>query len=189
MSLQQLVDTYIKRPLSGSEINKLIGKNPVVYENLKDYKSLEALCGNHQYAIVLYQVSSKTDGHFVAMGVNFKGEPFFFDPYGFKPVQVKQRSTYDEALPDYITPMLEAYAQKSGKPVVYNTTDFQSKSGGVADCGRHSSLACLFSKQMTFDNMRELYFSNKATWLNGDHISTVLTLLALNDFGKFYKQH
>ena len=72
------------------------------------------------------------------------------------------------------------------KQVERNKTDFQSKAGGVADCGRHSSLACLLLRHLTFRELEELYFTNNDTWLKGDHVATILTLLTLDDIGKYY---
>jgi hypothetical protein len=132
------------------------------------------------------QVSTKTDGHFVALGINGIGNPYFFDPYGMSFIQVQQLSTYDKKLPDFITPLLEDYAQRNNKQVERNTVDFQSKSGGIADCGRHSSLACLLLRHLTFKEMHELYFTNNDTWLKGDNVATILTLLSLEDISKYY---
>ena len=186
MSLQKLVETYIRKPLNGDEIHRLTGKPPILYQDLKKFKRLEDLIGKQGYQVILMQVSNKTDGHFVALGINVIGNPYFFDPYGMSFIQVQQLSTYDEKLPDFITPLLEDYAQRHNKQVERNKTDYQSKAGGVADCGRHSSLACLLLRHLTFKELEELYFTNTDTWLKGDHVATILTLLSLDDIGRFY---
>jgi hypothetical protein len=62
------------------------------------------------------------------------------------------------------------------------------KSGNVADCGRHSSVACLLLRNLTFREMEELYFTNTNGWLRGDNIATILTLMSLNDIGLYYKK-
>lgn len=186
MSLQKLVETYVRKPLSGTEIHRLTGKPPILYENLAKFKRLEDILGKEGYQVVLMQVSTQTDGHFVAIGINAVGNPYFFDPYGMSFIKVQQLSTYDEKLPDYITPLLEDYAKRNNKQVENNTVDYQSKSGNVADCGRHSSLACLLLRHITFKELQELYFTNTDTWLKGDHVATILTLLALDDISRYY---
>lgn len=186
MSLQRLVETYIKKPLSGIEIQRLTGKPPILYEDLAKYKRFEDLIGKQGYQIILMQVSSKTDGHYIALGINVVGNPYFFDPYGMSNIEVQQLSTYDKKLPDFITPLLQDYADRHDKKVERNTVDFQTRSGNVADCGRHSSLACLLLRHLTYKELNELYFTNQDTWLKGDHVATILTLLALDDIGKYY---
>jgi hypothetical protein len=192
MSLQNLVAEYIRTPLTGDEINTLVGCQPILYSDLKNYKKLEDVLQHtgKPYAIILYQTSSYTNGHYNAIGVNFQGDAFSFDPYGFTEIETKQNTPYDEKLPNYVTPMLEDYVKRHpGKKVVINKVDFQSKAGGVADCGRHASLAALFSKSMTFEQMQRLYFTNTDPYLKGDVVATILTLMSLNDIGKWYKSH
>lgn len=191
MSLQNIVAEYIKKPLSGQEIKRLTGVSPILYSDLAKYKKLEDVLAVYgkPYAIILYQVSSKTDGHYNAIGVNFEGQPFQFDPYGFPDIKIQQLSPYDEKLPDYITPLLEDYANRKNKQMIINKVDFQSKSKGVADCGRHAGLACIFSQFMTFKDMAQLYFHNQASYLTGDNVATLLTLMCLDDIGKYYKNH
>ena len=188
MSLQKLVETYIRIPLNGNEIEKLIGRAPILYENLSKYKKLEDLIDGFGYAVILMQVSTQTSGHYVAIGINAVGNSYYFDPYGFSNVETQQLSTYDKKLPNYITPLLEDYKQRHPKTIVErNTVDFQRKSGNVADCGRHSALACLLLRHLTFRELNELYFTNNDGWLTGDNISTLLTLLSLDDIRKYYK--
>jgi hypothetical protein len=191
MSLQNIVAEYIKKPLSGQEIQRLTGVFPILYSDLANYKKLEDVLAVHNkpYAIILYQVSSKTDGHYNAIGVNFEGNPFQFDPYGFPDIKIQQLSPYDKKLPDYITPLLEDYARRKNKKVFINNVDYQSKSGDIADCGRHSGLACIFSQFMKFDDMYQLYFHNASSYLKGDNVATILTLMCLDDIGAYYKNH
>jgi len=41
MSLQRIVEYFIKRPLSGKEIQRLTGSYPIYYSDLGKYKTLE----------------------------------------------------------------------------------------------------------------------------------------------------
>lgn len=191
MSLQKIVDFYKKKALTGQEIKILCGVEPIVYSDLGKYKTLEDLLAKtgKPYAIILYQVSSYSDGHYNCIGINYEGNPFEFDPYGYTETKIKQYATYDQKLPDYITPLLEDYAHRKNKKMVINYTDFQNKSGNIADCGRHSGLAAIFSQSMSFKDMADLYFTNADSWLSGDNVATVLTLLSLKDIGKWYREN
>jgi len=191
MSLEKLVAEYIKTPLSGNEIYRLCGVQPILYSELSNYKTLEQLLAKTKkpYAIILYQTSSKTDGHYNCIGVNGDGCPYHFDPYGFPDTKIQQLAPYDKKLPNYIDPLLEAYAKKHNKQYQVNTIDFQSKGGGTADCGRWSGLCAILSQFMSFKQMGELFFNNQSSYLRGDNVATLLTLLSLDDIGKYYKNH
>ena len=194
MSLQRIVEYFIKRPLSGKEIQRLTGSYPIYYSDLGKYKTLEELlkATGKPYAIILYQTSSKSDGHFNCIGTSPDGNCWHFDPYGYTDEQVRQYTPYDNSLklPDYISALCNDYAQRHNVKFLENTTDFQARSGNVADCGRHCAVWCLLSQTgMTFDNLRELYFTNADGFLKGDHVATILTLMALGDIGKWYEEN
>ena len=181
MSLQELVNKYMSTPLSGAEIFKLTGVYPILYSDLNKYKTLEQLLGSKKYCIILYQTSSKTSGHYNAIGINGNGDPYQFDPYGYPDIKIQQLSQFDKKLPDYITPLLEDYANRKNKKVILNNIDFQSKAGNIADCGRWSGIACLLTKRFSFEEIANLFLHNLDRQINGDFGVTVITLLALND--------
>jgi hypothetical protein len=191
MSIQNLTEYFIKQPLTGEEIARLVGAPPIPYSNLLKYKRLEDIL-NHTgkpYAIILYQIS-QFDGHFVMLGVDFMGRPTFGDPYGYTPKYIEDLPIlkYDRPYGDLITPLLEDYARRHNKQVNINTKDFQRKASGVADCGRISSLFALFTQHATFQEIERLFFSNADPWLRMDHIATMLTLLSLSNLREYFNK-
>lgn len=190
MSLQKIVEYYIKKPLSGEEIQKLTGVYPIVYSELSKYKTLEQLLEKTKkpYAIILFQTSSYSDGHYNSIGINFEGNPFEFDSYGYTEQEIKELAAFDKKLPAYITPLLEDYARRKNKKVLRNYTDYQSKMGNVADCGRYAGLSALLSQHLTFKEIEELLTTNADPFLKPDNVVTMLTLLSLKDIGDYYKK-
>jgi hypothetical protein len=183
MSLERVVSHFKTGDLSGEEILKLIGKPPVLYSDLKHYKSLDALLGKHNYCVILYQTSSRTTGHFVAISRNDEtGKVRFADSYGLYPDGELQYTEFDKVLPKYLTRLLE------GVDFEYNTIDYQSKRGAIATCGRHSSLFCLF-RNLSLQAIQEMYRTNKSTFLQDtDNVVVLLTLVGLKDIPQYLEK-
>jgi hypothetical protein len=179
MSLENIVKYFSKRDLSGDEIQRLIGKPPVMYSDLPKYKTLEQLLGKERYCIILYQTSSKTNGHFVAITAYDNGTVSYRESYGYNPIQVKELCAYDDAMPRYIVELLAPYE------VEYNRFDFQQKGKGISTCGRWSSIFCRMRNVPLRDLVR-MVSTNKSEFLSDyDNIATVMTLLSLNDISLF----
>lgn len=183
MSLERIVQHFKMSDLSGFEIEKLIGKPPVLYSDLKKYKSLDALLGKHNYAVILYQTSSKTTGHFVAITRNDEtGKVRFCDSYGIYPDGEIQYTEYDKVLPKYLTALLKDVDFE------YNTIDYQSKKSGVSTCGRFSSLFCIF-RNLSLQAIQEMYKTNKSAFLQDvDNIVVMLTLVGLKDIQQYLQK-
>ncbi len=180
MSLEQMALYYKDRDLDGQEIQTLIGKQPIMYSDLAQYQTLGQLLGKENYVIVMYQTSSKTTGHFVAITRNdTTGKVRYNDPYGIpNPDKELQFTPYDQKLPKYLTKLLQGVDYES------NTVDYQ---GGkkVSDCGRWSSLFCML-RNMTSQQVQRLFKTNGSGFLgNSDNCAVLLTLLSLNDLVKF----
>jgi len=179
MSLENIVKYFNKRDLTGDEIERLIGKPPVIYSDLVKYKTLEELLGKERYCIILYQTSSKTNGHFVAITAYDNGIVSYRESYGYNPIQVKELCAYDDAMPRYIVQLLAPYQ------VEYNTFDFQQKGKGISTCGRWSSIFCRMRNVPLRDLIR-MVSTNKSEFLSDyDNIATVLTLLSLGDVSQY----
>ena len=177
MSLQRIVEHYKMRDMSGKEIQNLIGKPPVLYSDLKNYKSLNALLGKENYAIILYQTSSKTEGHFVAITRNdYTGKVRYADSYGIRTPDMEiQFTPYDKQLPRYLTQLLDGVDYES------NTVDYQSKKTGVSTCGRWSSLFCAF-RNIPLASITEMMKMNQDSFLKDtDNIAVLLTLMGLDN--------
>ena len=180
MSLEDYTRYFVKRDLSGDEIAKLIGREPVLYSDLKKYSSISQLLGKFGYVVILYQKTG-FDGHYVALFEDKDGNLNFQDSYGFKPdVPINMKLLpYDEPLPRYLTMLLE----KSARKLIVNNYDYQSRKPNTADCGRHACLRIRL-RNLSNDQYRTLLTHNKSPFLNSDNCVTMLTLLSLNDFQK-----
>ena len=179
MSLENIVQYFNKRDLTGDEIQRLIGKPPITFSDLAKYKSLAEVLGPEKYCIILYQTSSKTDGHFVAITQYDNGVVSYRESYGYNPLQVKNLCPYDDPLPGYVVQLL------AGHQVEYNRFDFQQKNKSVSTCGRWASIFCRM-RQVPLRNVVELITMNKSSFLSDyDNIATLLTLLSLNDITEY----
>jgi hypothetical protein len=180
MSLEQVVKYFNMRDLTGEEIQNLTGKPPVMYSDLPKYKTLDALLGKEKHSIILYQTSSKTTGHFVAITANdYDGTIRYCESYGYSPEQVRTMTPFDDPFPTYIINLLAPYK------VEYNKFDFQAKKKGVSTCGRWASIFCRL-RNVPLSRIIQMVSTNKSEFLRDyDNIATILTLLGLDDIETF----
>lgn len=180
MSLERIVEHFKKTDLSGDDIETLVGKPVVLYSDLGKYKSITQLLGKEKYVVILYQTSSYTSGHYIAITQNDSGKIRYCDSYGIKnPLTELQFTPYDKVLPKYLDKLLGGIDYES------NTTDYQSKTPTISTCGRWASLFCKF-RNLTLVQIRELFTANKSAYLNdSDNASVLLTLLALKDITSY----
>jgi hypothetical protein len=181
MSLETSVNYFKKQDLNGEEIIKLTNKAPVLYSDLAKYKTIDDLLGKEGYVIILYQTSSKTTGHFVAITRNDKtGRIRYADSYAIRnPDAEIQYTPYDQSLPKYLSALLEGTNFES------NTVDYQSSQKGVSTCGRWSSIFCLL-RNCELSQISTFFKGNKGGFLqNSDNCATLITMWALNDITQF----
>ena len=183
MSFEEIVKWNITKALSGEQIKELIGKEPIPFSKLKNYKSLNQVLGNEGYTVIFYE-QSQYEGHYVALFLDGNGVLNYMDPYGFQPLEVKSKVAYDEYLPNYLTDLIKA----NGRNIIISNTDYQAKVAGVADCGRH---ACCRIKLRHLSNKQyeTLLLTSKIPILKPDFIVTAMTLLCLKgDILNFYNK-
>ena len=183
MSFQRIVEYYMLQDLDGDSIERLIGKQPILYEDLKKYKSLSDLCPrNSNFQVILYE-ELEYSGHYVALIVDYDNRIVnFFDSYGLYPDKENQYLAYNNKLPRYLTNLL----QSSGFTIVFNKIDYQSKKNTkVSTCGRWSCCRILL-KHLTNEQFEKIFIGNKNGWLTPDIIVTCISLLGLNDFNNFF---
>ena len=175
MSLQQMTSYYKTRDLNGDEIFKLIKKYPVLYSDLSKYPNLNSLLGPEGYVVVLYQTSSISTGHFVAITRNDNtGRIAYRDSYGIPtPDKEIQFTPYDQKLPKYLTKLLTGVDYES------NTVDYQGGKN-ISDCGRWACLGCLF-RNFSVRDFQNLFKSNTGYLSDSDNCATIMTLLSLDN--------
>jgi hypothetical protein len=135
-------------PLSDDDIRKVLGNDIKIwnYPQLKNLNDINEMFDEKGRAILLYPNISPTSGHWTAL-LNKKDSIETFDPYG-DPPDTEQKGgmskTRLEAL-DIERPDLTKLLRSSGKPVYYNTHQFQKESPSVATCGRHCCVRLLYA--------------------------------------------
>jgi len=184
MSLQSIVDFYKTTDLNGQNIYKLINRFPVLYSNLNQYKNIKELLSDEPFVVILYQTSSKTNGHFVSLYAD-ESNIYFFDSYGLYPDSEKQYTKYDRPLPNFLTNLIK----EDGRNLIWNKIDFQNKKNNrISTCGRWSCLRILL-RHLTNQQFERIFTTNKSNYLNDyDNIATLLTLTGLDDFDAFYNK-
>lgn len=179
---EQVVQHYVKQDLTGDDIARLIGKAPLLYRDLKGVRSAKELLGKEGYAIILYETSSRTSGHWVALYERFDGVLCFADSYGLKYDTEQQYAAYTAQLPRYLTAIIEG----SGMKVEYNKVDYQNKSSRISTCGRYASFFCLFGQHMKFDEIQSFLARNQDAFLTPDNIVTLCTLWGLGEIRHYF---
>lgn len=183
MSLESIVFHFKKRDLSGDEIENLTGKYPILYSDLAKYSSLTSLLGKHNYAVILYQTSSKTTGHFVSISFNSETNTIrFSDSYGFPMDSEIQYADFDKPLPRYLTLLVQKHMSNNPScKFEFQSHDYQSKNSVISTCGRYSSLFSLFYK-IPLNKIHQLFRDNQSAFLSDpDNVATLLTLVGLNN--------
>lgn len=182
-SLQNLVDLYKPKFTSGEEIKILTGRPPVLYSDLKNYKSVKELLGTFKFVVILYQVSSINNGHFVCLCESDSGVLSYKDSYGIKwDTEQALGAKYDRALPRYLTKLIE----KDGRICEWNSYDYQKKISTVGDCGRWSSVFSLW-RNLSSQEIRTLLTTNSNAYLNDtDNAIVLLTLLPLANVREYF---
>jgi len=179
---EKVVEFYKTRDLSGEDIQHLINKAPVLYRDLAKFKSMNQLLGEEGYAVILYETSSRTDGHWVAIYNRFDGKLCFADSYGLKPDTEQQYAEYTDKLPRYLTQLIES----SEREIDYNKVDYQNKASRIATCGRYATFFCLFGSHMTFPEIQTFLSRNQDAFLTPDNIVCLCTLWGLREIRHFF---
>jgi hypothetical protein len=141
------IDEVKDYPLSDGDIRQILGSDIKImtYPDLGKLKSADQMFDAKGRCILLFLTSSPTEGHWCCL-LNKKKGIEFFDPYGERPGEIldelpKERLDALDQNQPYLTKLLRA----SGKPVFYNTHEFQKDKANVNTCGRHCVVRCLYA--------------------------------------------
>ena len=134
--------------LSDADIRKILGNDIKIwnYPQLKELSSIDELFDTKGRAILLFPNISPTAGHWTCL-INRPNKIEFFDSYGDAP-DTEQRGGLSRSRLEQLDiekPDLTRLLRASGKPVYYNTHQFQKESGNVATCGRHATVRLLYA--------------------------------------------
>ena len=134
--------------LSDSDIRDILGDISIItYPELAQMESIDECFDSKGRCILLFLTSSPTSGHWCCM-LNKKDKIVFFDPYGDAPE--KQKEGANPALleqMDQRQPHLTDLMRASGRPVYYNTYDYQKEGYDVNTCGRWCVARCLYASK------------------------------------------
>ena len=134
-------------PLSDEDIRKVVGGDVKIwnYRDLEGLQNIEQMFDDKGRAILLYPNAGPNTGHWVCL--IHRGDSIeFFDPYGEAPEEQKDGLSEQRLEAFGIdTPELIRLLKGSGKPVYYNTHQFQSLKNSIATCGRHCAVRLLYS--------------------------------------------
>lgn len=180
-NLESMVLKYKMLDLTGDEIQRLTGKAPILFSDLSKFKTIDQVLGEENHVVILYQTSSYTTGHYVAITRNdITGKIRYCDPYGISsPLKEIQYTEFDQALPNYLQNLLGGINYEA------NTTDFQSWRAGVSTCGRYAGLFCKL-RNLSLLQIDYVLKRNSGFLSNPDNVATILTLMSLDDIAKYY---
>jgi hypothetical protein len=185
--IENIVEYYSKRDLSGDEIKKMIDKEPILYSDLKNYTFNKLLSGAGDYQVILLQTKAINIGHYVAVFISPDDKNiYYYDSYGLgNPDTYKNYTPYDKQLPDYLSNLLASDPRK--RQLIVNNKDMQSWSRQSSTCGRWSSLRILY-KTLNNDEFDALFVGNKGFLSRADYVATILTLNGLDDIQEYYEK-
>jgi hypothetical protein len=164
--MEELVSHFVKRPLSGEDLLKLVDGKAALYTNneLKRFDTINQALGRHKALFILYE-KEKNTGHWVVVFRN--GDTVeYFDPYGYR---IDYPITKFGGYP-HLSEMLSDHVKKGGT-VMYNKERLQKLSKDISSCGRHCALR-LILRDMPLDKYQRL-FRDK-----GDMYVTLMTMFA-----------
>jgi hypothetical protein len=185
MSFQDITNFYIRQDLTGDDLVKLTGKQPIVYSQLKNYTSVEQLLGKEGFVVILYETSSRTSGHWTSLSITFEGKLRFCDSYGLYPDDEDQYASTNALLPKYLTALIN----KSTLNFEYNQVDYQRKSSSVSTCGRYAAFFSTTAREMTLAEVKAFLTGNASSILNPDFIVTAYTMHTLREIRGYFEKN
>lgn len=132
-------------PLSDEDVRIILGRDVsiVLYPDLANMESIDECFDSKGRCVLLFLTSSPTSGHWCCL-LKKKDGIHFFDPYGEAPEEQKEGAS--PALLEQMNerqPHLVHLLKASGRPVFYNTHDFQKEDSHVNTCGRWCVVRCM----------------------------------------------
>lgn len=106
----------------------------LIYDDLKKYESIESLLPEDKsYVVLLYPVSSKTNGHYACL-YRLNDIFYYLDSYGMKVDKPLQFSEKFKNTPKILTQLFN----ESTFPIYVNRTRFQNlRNKNIASCGSY----------------------------------------------------
>lgn len=176
MSLIEFLKKGEEVELTGADIINITNgaANVMKYDDLDQFDNIDQLFEKVPAVVILYEVQSSTQGHWVALIKHSSSQLEFFDSYGFAPDQeIKFSSYYLRTHKGISVPHLTALINSSNYNIIYNKVQLQSNIDHVNTCGRHASVRIKF-RNMKLQDYQKLLTSNG--YGNPDLWVTALTI-------------
>lgn len=178
--MDKVIEHIYKQDLTGSEVSVTTnGKCPIhLYKDLLNFNSIDEILGVHNKCIVLFPVSSSTNGHWCCMIYHSDINTLeWFDPYGLSWNEELKYSEVTKWTKYNIIGQLMKKATDQGIKTMFNPYRFQKMKDGINTCGKHSSIRARFS-YLKIDEYAKLMLHQK---MDPDYLVTILTFITLRD--------
>ena len=132
------VQPLIEYPLSDDDIRRVLGNDIEIltYPELERKQSIDECFDRKGRCIILFLTESETSGHWCCM-MKHKDGIYFWDPYGDAPEEQKEGLSNSRLQRlDMDQPFLTRLLRASGRPVSYNSHQYQTDGRGINTCGR-----------------------------------------------------
>jgi len=174
----EATEKVIQYPLSDTDIN-LVLQPPThvfIYPDLEMMSSIDEAFDSEGRCIMLYPVTSETNGHWVCM-IQRPNEIEFFDPYGKAPdTELEWMGSALRRDLNIEKPVLTRLFKESGYKITYNTHKFQHNASDINTCGRHCIVRLMF-KNLTLDEYVKMV---KDSGLPADEFVSGVTYLKIH---------
>jgi hypothetical protein len=166
--------------LTGSDIQSLIGYQPITYNQLENIDSVDQLFsqyGRNDSVVILY-LDSWNSGHYTSL-YRENNVIQFFDSYGFAPDRELQYVSFyiDQGGSPHLTRILNN-ARQEGYTIDHNIYDLQKKDRSITTCG----IWCI--TRLKFRNLSHEQFYRLFT--ENQPLLTPDDLLVLLNYFSFY---
>jgi hypothetical protein len=180
--LQNILKKDESYSLTGSDIEALIGFQPITYDQLENIDSIDDLLNNHgkENSIIILYLDSWNSGHYTAF-YKLDNIIYFFDSYGIAPDRELQYVSFyiDQGGSPHLTRLLNQ-ARQQGYTINHNVYDLQKKDRSITTCGMWCITRLKF-KNMTHEQFYKLFTENQPLMMPDD-------LLVLLNYFSFYNK-
>lgn len=161
-------------PMTGRDLEKYVPEKKIVlFEELKGKKLEHFMPDDPDYLIILFEVRSDNEGHWVSL-LRYGRTLEFFDSYGKTPKEIydfnsAQQNNILDQNKNYLSIMIKDFLTRNKKyKFLVNKKQFQKDGDGIATCGRWSifRIKALMKKGMTLHEFYEFYKKTKNLFKN-----------------------
>ena len=160
--------------MTGADLEKYFPQSKIIlFEELKGKNLEKVLPANPDYVILLFELQSDFDGHWVCI-LRYDNTIEWWDPYGMTPAEVYESNTVQKNSSlnqdkNYASIMIKNFITSHPKyNFIVNRKRFQKMEPGINTCGRWVTfrIKALMKKGMTLHEFYEFYKKTKNLFKN-----------------------